>query len=53
GMKAVDKKGNLAKSLIALGEIGLEYDDIKEIDINPMIVNDDGQPVGVDALIVL
>jgi acetyl-CoA synthetase (ADP-forming) len=43
----------LAKTLVALGEIGLEYEDVAEIDINPMTIRSDGLPVSVDALVVL
>jgi acetyl-CoA synthetase (ADP-forming) len=51
GMDAVDIKV-LGKSLIALGNIGLEHEDIQEIDVNPMIIKGD-KPVAVDALIIL
>jgi acyl-CoA synthetase (NDP forming) len=43
----------LANILIALGEIGLQFESIAEIDINPLKVRRDGKPVAVDALIVL
>ena len=42
----------LADILIALGRIGLENENIKEIDINPLILSG-GIPVAVDALVVL
>jgi len=42
----------LADILIALGRIGLENKNIKEIDINPLILSG-GKPVAVDALVVL
>ncbi|MBN2297188.1 MAG: acetate--CoA ligase family protein [Deltaproteobacteria bacterium] len=42
----------LADALINLGRIGLEIDEIDEIDINPLIVQGD-TPIAVDALIVL
>jgi len=41
-----------ADILVSLGEMGLMYERIQEIDINPLIVND-GKPVAVDAGIVL
>jgi acetyl-CoA synthetase (ADP-forming) len=50
-MDAVDIKV-LSKSLIVLGNIGLEHEDIQEIDVNPMIIKGD-KPVAVDALIIL
>jgi succinyl-CoA synthetase beta subunit len=51
GKPAVDREA-LATALIAVGEIGMRYDAIKEIDINPIIISGD-QPVAVDALVVL
>jgi len=42
----------LADMLIAIGEIGLTHDRVKEIDINPLKILD-GKPIAVDALIVL
>jgi acetyl-CoA synthetase (ADP-forming) len=51
GMEAVDKN-TLGDILVQLGEIGLEQEKIKEIDINPLIISG-ARPVAVDALIVL
>lgn len=51
GMEAADKK-LLAHMLINLGRIGLDYDSVMEIDLNPVILNG-AKPVVVDALIVL
>jgi len=42
----------LAKALIAVGQIGLEHDEVKELDINPLIIAGD-KPVAVDALVIL
>jgi len=42
----------LAQILIKVGKIGLEVEEIKEIDINPIILHG-GSPVAVDALVVL
>ena len=42
----------LADTLISLGRIGLEIDEVAEIDINPLIIDGD-TPVAVDALVVL
>ncbi len=44
---------SLAEILINVGKTGLEIEDIKEIDINPMIIKEDGEIIGVDALIIL
>ncbi len=43
----------LAKTLVAVGEIGLKFEDVAEIDINPLKIRPDGKPVAVDALIIL
>ena len=51
GMEAVDAK-ILARMLITIGRIGLEFEHIREIDLNPVIISR-GKPVVVDALIVL
>ena len=51
GMKPVDLEV-LTKSIMALGRIGLDFDEIAEIDVNPLIVKGT-KPVAVDALVVL
>jgi acetyl-CoA synthetase (ADP-forming) len=51
GEPPVDRE-EMAKILIAVGNIGLEHDGVKEIDINPLIVAG-SKPVAVDALVVL
>ncbi len=51
GKEAVDRD-LLADILIAVGDIGMEYDDVKEIDMNPVIIAG-SRPVVVDSLIVL
>jgi acetate---CoA ligase (ADP-forming) subunit beta len=42
----------VAQILVNLGKIGMEKDAVKEIDINPIIL-DGSRPVAVDALVVL
>ncbi len=51
GLDPVDQDV-LSKALISLGQIGMENERVKEIDVNPMIVRN-GKPVAVDALVVL
>ncbi len=51
GMPPVNRE-SLAKILSTLSKLPLIHDEIKEIDINPIIIND-AEPVVVDALIVL
>jgi succinyl-CoA synthetase beta subunit len=52
GNLPVDKE-NLARILISAGNIGIEYEAIREIDINPLIVQANGVVIAVDALIGL
>jgi len=51
GSPAVDRSA-LAKALVGVGDLGIKYDSIAEIDINPLIICGD-KPVAVDALVVL
>jgi acetyltransferase len=51
GFAAVDRQA-LADILVRIGELGLAYSQIKEIDLNPLIVSG-GKPIAVDATIVL
>ncbi len=52
GDKPVDMKA-LKRILKGLSDIALEFDEIGEIDINPVIIDSDGQPCAVDGLILL
>jgi len=52
GQPAADTDA-LAKILVAVGEIGLRYEAIREIDLNPIKIRPNGSPVAVDALISL
>lgn len=52
GEAAVDLEV-LSQTLIALGQIGLQYEEIAEIDINPLKIRSNGKPVAVDALVAL
>jgi acyl-CoA synthetase (NDP forming) len=52
GENAPDKDA-LIKTLVGLSRIGMEIPDIKEIDINPLLVTAEGKVTAVDALIVL
>jgi acetyl-CoA synthetase (ADP-forming) len=51
GMPGADLE-QLAEILIKVGQIGLENEAIKELDINPIILSGT-KPVAVDALVVL
>ena len=51
GLPAVDR-GVLAEALVALGRIGREHEDIREIDVNPLVICG-SRPIAVDALVVL
>jgi acyl-CoA synthetase (NDP forming) len=52
GEKAPDMEA-LLKVLIGLSDIAMTIPEIKEIDINPLLVSADGKVTAVDALIVL
>ncbi len=52
GLPPVDR-AELAKVLIGLGEIGLKHPEVSEIDVNPLIIDEAGRPVAVDALVIL
>lgn len=52
GESAVDRVA-LAAALIALGRVITERDDVASVDVNPLIVTPDGDPVAVDALVEL
>lgn len=52
GMAEADRE-KLADMLIRIGQIGLDLPNVKEIDANPVILDKQGRPVAVDALIVL
>ena len=51
GSPAVDREA-LARALVGVGDLGMKYDSIAEIDINPLIISGN-QVVAVDALVVL
>ncbi|MCP3874980.1 MAG: CoA-binding protein [Desulfobacteraceae bacterium] len=52
GEKAVNKEA-IKMILKGLSDMALTYPNIKEIDINPLMIQPDGSPVAVDGLIVL
>lgn len=51
GESVVDRE-ILVKALVGIGNLGMNHDEIAEIDINPLIVKGD-RPVAVDALVIL
>ena len=52
GMEPADMD-QLSQILIQVGQIGMDCEVVKEIDINPLILGADGKCTAVDALIVL
>ena len=52
GEKAVDRDA-IKSILLALSDLVIENNSIREIDINPLIIQKDGSPIAVDGLIVL
>lgn len=51
GEEAVDR-GRLIRTLMGLSEIGTDFPEIAEIDINPLLVTPDGAACAVDALVI-
>jgi acyl-CoA synthetase (NDP forming) len=51
GEKAADR-AQLRRVLLGLSRLGLKHPEIREVDINPLIVMPDGQVKAVDALVV-
>lgn len=41
------------RALIGVGQIGMQFSQIDEIDINPLIISPDGRLTAVDALVIL
>jgi succinyl-CoA synthetase beta subunit len=52
GQAPVDREA-LARIIVAVGEIGSQYEHVREIDINPIKVRRDGSLVAVDALVTI
>jgi acetate---CoA ligase (ADP-forming) subunit beta len=52
GQAPADRQA-LADTLIRIGRIGLEHEEIAEIDVNPIIIDPEGRIKAVDALMVL
>lgn len=52
GLPEADRPG-LVRALIALGQLGLDNDDVTEVDVNPVILGPNGGPVAVDAAVWL
>ena len=50
GTAAADRSA-LSRTLVTLGRIGLENDSIEAIDVNPLLIQENGTPVAVDAAI--
>ena len=51
--EAAANRQALAKIFMAIGRIGVEHEEVAEIDVNPLKIGPDGLPVAVDALVVL
>jgi len=51
GMNAADRT-QLIRTLTGLSKLAMDFPDISEVDINPIIITPNGQSVAVDALIV-
>lgn len=51
--EAPANRNQLLQVLLGLSRLGLEHPEIKEVDINPLIITPDGRVKAVDALVVL
>lgn len=51
--EAAADKAQLIRILTGMSRLGMEYPEIKEVDVNPLIVMSDGRIQAVDAVIVL
>lgn len=47
------KREQLVRTIVGLSRLGIEHPEIKEVDINPLLVSSDGQITAVDALVIL
>jgi acyl-CoA synthetase (NDP forming) len=52
GESAADRDA-LIQTLVGLSRLGAAFDEVAEVDINPLVVSPDGQVTAVDALVVL
>ncbi|MDQ5986308.1 MAG: hypothetical protein CSYNP_02029 [Syntrophus sp. SKADARSKE-3] len=52
GESAVHRE-ELVRTLVGLSRLGTEWNDITEVDINPLIVSADGRVTAVDALVII
>jgi acyl-CoA synthetase (NDP forming) len=43
----------IANTLIGLSRLGLEHPEVREVDVNPLIADSDGNTTAVDALVIL
>ena len=52
GEAAADRR-QIIQTLVGLSRLGMELEDVTEVDINPLIIGADGRLTAVDALIIL
>jgi acyl-CoA synthetase (NDP forming) len=52
GSPAVGREA-LVAVLLAVGQMAIDHPEIREIDVNPLVIDDDGKPVAVDALVAI
>ncbi len=50
--EAAADRDMLKRMILALSQMALDFPQIKEVDINPLIIQPDGRPVAVDGLII-
>lgn len=52
GQPAANRK-KLAQALMGLSRLGVEREQVREVDVNPLIITREGEPVAVDALVII
>lgn len=52
GQAAADRD-TICRCIMGVGELGLQFDEIAEIDVNPLIISEEGRIVAADALIIV
>jgi len=52
GEKPVNRE-QIISTLVGLSRLGMEYPEVREVDINPLLVDHDGNVTAIDALVII
>jgi acyl-CoA synthetase (NDP forming) len=47
------KRELIVRTLVGLSRLGIEHPEVREVDVNPLLVGPDGQVTAVDALVII